>query len=163
MTVLEDEAEATEEVEVEPIPGPVLLDTNVLVYATNTDSPFYAHARELLDQAISGELQASLTPQILAEYYAVITDARRVARPLTPKQARRQIETLLQVLPLVSLQEGTSQRMVELAERYEIRAQEIYDAQVVAAMLDHGIPMILTANDQDFQRFREITVRNPFA
>jgi toxin-antitoxin system PIN domain toxin len=156
------EAEAEEEEALES--RPVLLDTNVLVYATNEDSPFHARARELVQQALAGNLDAALTPQILAEYYAVITDSRRVDRPLTPQEARGQIEALLDgAIRLLPLQEGTSRRMAELGERHDIRAQEIYDAQVVAAMLEGGIPLIWTANEQDFRRYQEIEVRNPFA
>ncbi|HED03241.1 MAG TPA: PIN domain-containing protein [Candidatus Fraserbacteria bacterium] len=143
--------------------GPVLLDTNVLVYATNRDSPFYDRAQQVLQQALAGEPAACLTPQILAEYYAVITDPRRVESPLTPRQARAQIEALLQALEVLPLRASSSRQMAELAERYRIRAQEVYDVQVVAAMLDHGISTILTANERDFRRFAEIEVRNPFA
>lgn len=164
----EAKAEAEEEEEEEEalqLQGlTLLLDTNVLVYATNEDSPFHARARELVQQALAGDLDASLTPQILAEYYAVITDSRRVDQPLTPEEARGQIEALLDgAIRLLPLQEDSSRRTAELCERYEIRAQEIYDVQVVAAMLEGGIPLILTANEQDFRRYREIEVRNPFA
>lgn len=156
------EAEAQE---AEPERRPVLLDTNVLVYATNEDSPFFPRARELLDQALAGDLEAAITPQILAEYYAVITDPRRLDQPLTPQEARQQVEALLGAgtIRLLPLKESTSRQMVELAVRHEIRAQEIYDTQVVATMLDHEVPVILTANEPDFQRFDEIEVRNPFA
>jgi len=157
------ETEAAEEGE-GPLPsGPVLLDTNVLVYATNEDSPFHAQARRIVERALSGELPAAITPQVLAEYYAVVTDPRRVEHPLTPAEARRQVEALLAgAIRLLPLNEGTSRRLVELGERYGIRAQEIYDAQVVAAMLEGGIPQIWTANVQDFERYREIEVHNPF-
>ena len=153
-----------EAVEATPEPShPVLLDTNVLVYATNEDSPFHPQARQILDRALSGELEAAITLQILAEYYAVITDPRRVDHPLTPEEAREQIEALLAgEIQLLPLQEGTSHRLVELGERYEIRAQEIYDAQVVATLLEGGIPLLWTANEQDFRRYQEIEVHNPF-
>lgn len=165
------EAEAPEEAaapeaELDVGPGPFLLDTNVLVYATNEDSPFFPPARRILDAALAGELDADacVTPQILAEYYAVITDPRRLEQPLTPGQARRQIEALLdaETVRLLVLQAETTRRTAVLGERYAIRAQEIYDAQVVAAMLAHGVPTILTGNEQDFQRYSEIDVRNPF-
>lgn len=142
---------------------PILLDTNILVYATNEDSPFFAQAKALLLQALAGELKACVTPQILAEYYSVITSPKRVTKPLSPKQASEQVEAFLQARAIrkLPIQASASQQMVKLAERYRIRGQAIYDVQVVATMLDHGMKTIFTANEQDFQRFKEIQVVNP--
>lgn len=102
---------------------PVLFDTNLLVYATNEDSPFFTRAKELRDRALAGELTACITPQILAEYYSTVTSPKRVARPLTPKQAREQVEAYLKAVAILKLpiQASTSLRMVELAERYRVR------------------------------------------
>jgi hypothetical protein len=38
---------------------------------------------------------------------------------------------------------------------------QVHDARLVAAMLAHGVPQILTLNPRDFQRYTEITVLHP--
>jgi hypothetical protein len=142
----------------------ILFDTNVLVYATNEDSPFFEVAKELRQKALVGEIRACITPQILAEYYSVVTSPRRVTKPLSPKQAREEVEAYLQAdaIRKLPIQSSASAQMVELADRYRVREQGIYDVQLVATMLDHGVKSIYTANEKDFERFKEIQVINPF-
>ncbi len=58
---------------------PGFVDANVLVYAMDEQSPQYAQARALLDEARKQpESTLYVTSQILCEVYSVITNARRV-------------------------------------------------------------------------------------
>jgi hypothetical protein len=43
----------------------------------------------------------------------------------------------------------------------DILGKNAHDARLVAAMLVHGIPQILTFNNQHFQRFPGIVVLSP--
>lgn len=142
---------------------PVMLDTNILVYATNEDSPFFAKAKTLRDQALSGVILACISPQVLSEFYSIVTSPKRVAKPLTPKEARESVEDYLLAKSILKLplRESATKRMVELAEKYQIKEQNIYDAQLVATMLDHGVVRIFTANVKDFAAFKEIEAVNP--
>jgi predicted nucleic acid-binding protein len=67
-------------------PDLALVDTNLLVYALLTDGPHYAPSRALLDQAQAGSLSLCVTPQVLAEFYAIVTNARRVTDPRPPQE-----------------------------------------------------------------------------
>ena len=57
---------------------PGLVDTNVLVYALDADAPHHAVARALLEAAREGSSSLYVTPQILCEFYSIVTNARRV-------------------------------------------------------------------------------------
>lgn len=58
-----------------------LLDTNILVYANNEDSPFHIPCKALVEKAINGQFRVAIAIQNLIELYAVITDKRRVEHP----------------------------------------------------------------------------------
>ena len=55
-----------------------VIDTNVLVYAADESSEFHEASRTLRDRENIG---LAVTPQILMEFYAIITNPRRVASP----------------------------------------------------------------------------------
>jgi len=65
-----------------------LLDTNVLVYAADVTSPFHQDSRDLRDRGIKGEISLWVFPQIFYEFFAIVTDPRRVQNPRS-QQIRR--------------------------------------------------------------------------
>src|SRR3990170_879434 len=69
-----------------------LLDTNILVYANNEDSPFHIPCKALVEKAIRSQIRAAIAIQNLIELYAVITDKRRVEHPLSPLKAKELID-----------------------------------------------------------------------
>jgi toxin-antitoxin system PIN domain toxin len=142
----------------------VLLDTNILIHAANAASRFHAEARRLRDQALEGALHACLTPQILWEFYSVMTNPRRVERPLPPELALREVQAYVQaeqigmIIPLRT----TYRRALELLRRHRVRGRRVFDLYLVATMLDHEISTLYTENVADFQEFGGVKVVNPF-
>jgi predicted nucleic acid-binding protein len=49
-----------------------------------------------------------------------------------------------------------------LIAKYSIRNRPLFDAKLVATMIQNGVPRILTFNDKDFNYFTEIKALNPF-
>ena len=72
-----------------------LLDTNILVYAMNKDAEHHRVCRALLERALVDDVAVCLTPQILFEYYAVVTSAKQITTPLTAPEASTIGETVL--------------------------------------------------------------------
>ena len=144
--------------------GQVLLDSNILVYADNINSPFHATAKEIRDSCLRGEIQGCLTPQNLYEYFAVVTDSKEVDFPLSPEEAISEVEKYFQVntFKMIFPKPTTTDRVITLIKKYKIKRQEIFDIQLVATMLDYGIKNIVTRNDKHFKMISEITTINPF-
>ena len=69
-----------------------LIDTNILVYANNKDSTFHTVCKSIVEKAINGEISTVIAVQNLIELYAVITEKRKVERPLSPIKAKELIE-----------------------------------------------------------------------
>jgi predicted nucleic acid-binding protein len=65
------------------------LDTNVLVYSVYADSEHHRAARFLVDQTKRHAAALCLTPQVLAEFYAVVTNPRRVTEAKPPRSPLR--------------------------------------------------------------------------
>jgi predicted nucleic acid-binding protein len=49
----------------------------------------------------------------------------------------------------------------QLAKRYGVKGKQAHDAKLVASMIAHGIPAILTLNSSDFQTFGGIQILTP--
>ena len=56
-------------------------------------------------------------------------------------------------LSLLAEDVKVSDRLLELLDRVECAGKQIHDANVVAAMLVHGIDTVVTINVDDFARF----------
>lgn len=141
----------------------ILFDANILVHAHASRSPFHAAARQLINQAADGELDACLAPQVLCEFFAVITNERLFTPALSPKEASRQAvlywtqSRFQKVVP----KETTLEKLFGLLERHPVREQRIFDAFLVATMLDNGVRIIYTQNIKDFVIYPELQVINP--
>ncbi|MCI0493688.1 PIN domain-containing protein [candidate division KSB1 bacterium] len=144
--------------------GRILLDTNILVYADNINSPFHATAKEIRDGCLRGEIQGCLSPQNLYEYFAVVTDSKKVEFPLSPEETINEIEKYLRVkaIKIIFPKPTTIQRVINLVKKYKIKKQEIFDIQLVATMLDNGVKNIVTLNEKHFKTISEIATINPF-
>jgi predicted nucleic acid-binding protein len=141
--------------------GRVLIDTNILIYATLENDPRFERSRELL--LVQDETVRYTSVQNLAEMYPNLTGPR-MERPDEPAVARAKIQSIaslpsLQVLPLTGDVQSIA---LELCVKYGITRQRYYDAQVAATMVAHGIRTLLTENDRDFADMTEIRAVNPF-
>ncbi len=140
-----------------------LLDSNILVYAADRTSPYYKVSRTLRDKGIKGEVFLCLCPQVLLEFFAIVTDPKRVENPIIPQEAIKEVEKYLiasNILKIYSGQDGF-QKLVELVKKYKVQKQEIFDCQLVSIMLINGITKIYTFNSRDFFKFKEIRVLSP--
>jgi predicted nucleic acid-binding protein len=132
---------------------PVFVDTNVLVYANQELAEFHQRAGARL-----GELDQAGTPpwvsrQILREYLAVVTrqHGRGAALPTPVAVGRvRQFEGLFSVA-----EDGpeVTKALLDLLARFPTAGRQVHDTNIVATMLAHGIPRLLTFNTADFKRF----------
>jgi predicted nucleic acid-binding protein len=143
--------------------GKLLVDTSVLIYATLSNDPRHATASGILALAGSRSCQPFVSTQNLAEMYPNLTGPK-VKPPDSPEVARSKIQSIgrlrgLEVIPITS---QTVDKALELCQKYNVRCQDYFDMQLVAAMMLHGIPTIVTENAQDFAPIREIRVINPF-
>jgi len=140
-----------------------LLDTNVLVYANNADSPFHTPCRALVEKALSGGMEAVIAVQNLVELYAIITDKRRVERPLSPDDGRKLIEfyATTDKLRIISPSAKSLSILTSLMAEQKPKSQNIFDFMLVAAMIENAVSAIYTYNVDHFTPFKTLTVLRP--
>lgn len=142
-----------------------LLDTNVLVYAFDKESPFHAASRTLVLRAADGAWHERLctTPQVLAEFFAVVTNPRRVFHSRTPDEALAAVEylTALPNLVLLPVPVDVVSRWISLVQVNQLAAARVFDAQLAATMLANGVRRIYTFDRAHFECFAGIEVATP--
>ncbi len=140
-----------------------LVDTNVflrLVPESDPDRPVVLAAlRQLRDQ----NEQLFYTTQVLAEFWTVCTRpaTARGGYGLTPLQTERKAKIIERYCGLLVENMAVHQAWRHLIVKHSIQGVIIHDARLVAAMKVHGIPNLLTFNQNDFKRFPDITLLSP--
>ena len=133
---------------------PKFVDTNILVYLFDSDSPDkQALARELLDAEADNVV---LSTQVLGEFYVATT--RKLARPLAPALARQAVDEFcaLRVQPV----------RAELARaamgRSDSSSLSYWDALILETAIDAGASILFTEDLSHGQMFNRLRVVNPF-
>ena len=142
----------------------VLLDTNVLLRLAQPHHRQYRAATGGVARArLAGEA-LSVTPQNIAEFWAVATRPVGAANGLglTAAAAAAEIATIEQMFELAADDPEIYPIWKGLVVTHRVLGAQVYDARLVAAMLAHGIDRILTFNVADFSRYG-VTVVHPAA
>ena len=141
-----------------------LLDTNVLIYAADGSAAFHDAAEVLCNRGLRGDTPVAVSPQVLMEFFAVITNPRRVARPQPPAVARGEISKWLQagaVQKVFPTHDVIERVLALLGAHPTITQQDIFDCHLVATMQANAVSRIYTYDRQDFLRFDGIEVLTP--
>ena len=142
---------------------PVLLDTNVLVYALDEESPHHAPSRAVVERAANGDGRHCLTSQILAEFFSIVTNPRRVTKPRTAHEAVEAIDAFL-AMPGISLLPtgpGVVSRWLAMIRLAPVAGANVFDVQLAATALESGVSKICTFNVVHFERIDGIEVVAP--
>lgn len=148
---------------VKNLTGKVLVDTNVLIYATLANDPRHQKAQEVLALRHNAEVELFISVQNLAEMYPNLTGPKNQP-PDSPAMAREKIQAIsrLRSLTVLPLTLSAVHLALDLCVTGGITRQRYFDQQLAALMLCEDIPLILTENDKDFLGMEGITPINPF-
>lgn len=142
---------------------PYLLDTNVLLRIRYRAAPEYHVIRAALRRLLARGETFCFTSQNLVEFWNVSTRSSSARGGLglstaeTDRRARL-IERLCVFLPDTP---AVHQEWRRLVVRHSVVGVQVHDARLVAAMLVHGIPHLLTLDGSGFTRYPGITAVHP--
>jgi hypothetical protein len=140
------------------------IDANLLLYASDEQSPLHARAVELLDEIAIGPEIAYLYWPVIVAYLRIATHPAVFASPLSHANARANIEALLSLphVQAIGEEEDFWRRFAEVADDVAPTGNLVPDAHVVALMLSNGVRTVWT-RDRDYRKFSGIRVHDPFA
>lgn len=139
------------------------VDTNILLYAVDPDSPWHARSREYLLGVDSTDDEFVLCELILIELYMTLRNPAIFAKPYSAREAAGYCQALrhhprwrvVDYDPLVAKQ------LWEWAAASNSKLRHIIDARIALTLRHHGVTHFATTNTKDFQGFGFTKVFNP--
>jgi len=142
-----------------------VVDTNILVYAADEDSPLHGPARTLVEAWREGPDAWHATWSIQYEFLRVVTHAGAMRHPRTASWAWRFLEALHESPGYRTLVPGERHGEIARATFHELpdlRGNAMHDAHIAILMREHGIRTIYT-RDTGFRRFPFLDAVDPIA
>jgi predicted nucleic acid-binding protein len=142
----------------------VLLDTNILVHAYNKSSRYQSKASEIVKRAMRGETETCLSPQVLYEFFAVVTSAKRVEHPMSPSEAADLCVDLWECSEIEKINPSAIApvEVFKYARELGLSRAEIFDCVLAATAKENHVETIYTENAVDFKRYKFVKALNPF-
>ena len=140
-----------------------VVDTNILLYAADADSPDHAKCREFVESCRRQSSPWHLTWGIVYEFLRVSTHPNVFRQPFTLADAWTFIQATLaspSLTPLVPTERHQTIASEVFDEIPDIRGNLIFDARIAILMREHGLRTIYT-RDTDFNRFPFVDIVDP--
>jgi uncharacterized protein len=140
-----------------------VIDTNILLYAANSDCREHDVCLELVERARNQPGAWYATWSILYGFFRIVTHPRVLSHPWEPEAALRFVRALLSSPGFSVLIETDRHALVLgeiISELPDLAGNILSDLHVAALMREHGIATIYT-RDVDFHRFPFLRVIDP--
>jgi predicted nucleic acid-binding protein len=145
---------ATRVADLSIVPDRVMLDTNVLLAATDESRAEHRDALMVLNDWASVRTDLCTSGQVLREYLAVATrPAENNGLGLNLTDALGNVRAIRERTTLLAENSKVADRLLGLLADVECTGKQVHDANLVATMLVHGVSAMVTMNLADFARF----------
>ena len=142
-----------------------VVDTNILVYAADVESPFHRTCRDGVESWRNRSAAWFLTWPIVYEFLRVTTHPRVLRKPWTLQEGWGFIDALM-ASPGLTLLSATERHAevsgATIAEMPHLAGNLLHDLHTAVLMREHGIRVIYT-RDADFSRFKFLEMVDPVA
>lgn len=129
------------------------LDTNILIYAANADSPEHGRAIAVVNDLLERPTEWILADQVLWELYKALRNPKVLSHPRTAAQAAAQVDFLRSHSGVAhcgydaSIYPAVFRRVKHSAFPY----QRTHDAILGETLRHHGVRVFYTRNLRDFK------------
>jgi predicted nucleic acid-binding protein len=131
-----------------------MLDTNVLLAATDEGRAEHSGALTVLNDWAARRTELCTSGQVLREYLAVATrPAGNNGLGLKLLDAIGNVRAIRERTTLLGEDAKVADRLLGLLADVECDGKQVHDANLVATMLVHGVGTVVTMNLEDFGRF----------
>lgn len=139
-----------------------LVDLNLLLYSTNTDSPHHGAALNWIETVLSGEEPVAFAWVVILGFVRISTRTGAFVRPLTTNQAFEVVDSWLNRSCATILHPGEQHwaLLQRLLKEAGTAGNLSTDAHLAALAIEYGAT--LCSSDNDFVRFgRTLRFFNP--
>lgn len=141
----------------------MIVDANLLIYATNESARQHETAKRWLAEQLGGDTRVGLPWPSLLAFMRLTTSPRMSASPVSSKVAWAVVCSWLES-PVSWIPEATARHVAifsRLVDKYDVTGNLIPDAHMAAYAIEHGVS--IASADTDFARFSEVRWINPVA
>jgi predicted nucleic acid-binding protein len=131
----------------------LLVDTNVLVYASLRNSVWHVPAIQALHSELQAGAELWVCRQVLREYLAVLTRPGTTTLAAPAMTASSDVAAFEKMFHVADDTREVTARLLALAQSVPMGGKQVHDANLVATMQAYGILRLLTHNVADFARF----------
>ena len=139
-------------------------DANILLYASDESSEFYARAQVFLNDRQADSDILCLTWPVLMAFQRIATHPSIFSNPMSAETAWGNVQQLLKLPRARVIQETASFALdyAEVSKSAGIYGNLVPDAHIATILRQHGVRRFYTA-DTDFKKFGFLEVVNPLA
>ena len=139
--------------------GEWLFDTQLLIYALDSKSPFFKQATTLFSQLPSSKFIPTIAQQNILEAENVFIKKYK----LEVKVVLETVRNLVSVYEFnIIIPKPTTYNLFHKLFLQKPKGKALFDYYLASTMLDNGINKILTVNTKDFKDIKNIEAVNPF-
>jgi len=139
-----------------------LLDTNILLRASDPNSSSYPLIMNVVDMIIRQGGECLITSQILIEFWVVATRPKDVnGLGWTTQKTQQEINQILSQFSLLEESPDIFPLWFQLVTIYNIKGKRTHDIRLLAVMKASKITHLLTFNPDDFIPIPNITIVHP--
>lgn len=137
----------------------VLVDTNVLLEATDEGRRLHHLALSLFRNASDNGVNLFLGTQVLREYLVVATrPIENNGLGMTMDMALDNIKRFQKRVSLVAETLQAGELFIEWAGKHPIRGKKLHDLQILATASVAGMHALITANEKDYPTSSPLTI-----
>ncbi len=131
------------------------VDTDFLVAVEIRDHVFHRPADGLLSRLLDEGHELAVTPQTLAEFIHVVTDAKRLVMPLAVDEAVERAERWWQAREVVRMlpNAGSTRDWMDLLRHHRLGRKRLLDTMLAATCRANGVGRLISNNADDFRLF----------
>lgn len=136
------------------------LDTNILLYLVNPDSPQHGLAVSKVEEILRATGTAWLAAQVLYEFWVVTTRPAAVnGLGWTAAEAYDAITVFRRRFTILPEPEEVVVEWLRIVAAGSLKGKRVHDAHLLATLAVHGIERLLTFNPSDFPPHPSVSVQ----
>lgn len=113
---------------------------------------------------MTGKLDACLTAQVIYEFFAVITNPKRVESPMKLSEAVDVCIDFWECRKIEKINPASNAviDVLRLAKEMKVNKSKIFDCAIAVTAKNNKVECIYTENVDDFKKYSFLNVVNPF-